>query len=163
MSPLGLAMNHCASPHTTIAPYSTGRKGFVPHQHKLMVDKALELVAHIESVRGKAREMDIEPGTLARWMKEGGDLAVPLREPGLTRLRSFLARHNALEGLGVPLTYADGLEAGKEQFRKEMVGAVAAFLADLKRRLGSPEDVESLMRALRLDQPPEVDSTRGAG
>ena len=117
--------------------------------HKLMVAKALELVAHIESARGRAREIRVEDGTLRRWedlIEAGGDFP-PLRGKPLEALRAFLARHGALQGLGVPLTYADGLEEGRERTRREVGEAVGVFVADVRRRLGLDEG--EFDRALR--------------
>ena len=98
-----------------------------------MRDKALELTAHIESGRGKAREIGLEEATLRRW-KEAGDDLPPLRGRPLECLRAFLARRGALEGLGVPLTYADGLEEGREIATREFEYVLGGFFATLRKR-----------------------------
>lgn len=78
----------------TITRHGALCKASVKHPHKMMVDKALDLIQHIGSLRGKARAIPVPDATMRRWME--GDYGVPLRKT-LGPLRAFLTRHGAME------------------------------------------------------------------
>ena len=88
-------MDHRAAPRTMIAHRAAPRKGFVAHPHKALLDKALRYVREVESVRAKARELDVEPSTLKRWIDAGSAVRVPFSEANAERLRTFVARREA--------------------------------------------------------------------